>query len=173
MSIRALRQALRMSQGRFARRLGVNQSTVSRWESGSVAVPSRAMEQVATLAHEADLDIDWGLLLRVRRSAAPTLLATLDLTVVEVSETLVALAGRDRRAMLGRTYKPFLTPAVEQAHARTTAESGFLAGPLVGLDFVGRINLFEYRNLLARNLWALAFSGGQNPAFDLGNLRII
>ncbi len=163
MSVRALRQALRLSQGVFAEHLGVNQSTVSRWESGSVPAPSAAMEKIAALAADAGLNIDWGLLFRIRHSAAPTLLTTLDMTIVETSGSMEILTGRMRRAILGRSFRPFFTPAVHEAFAHANAESGFLAGPLVGLEFTARIILLEYGPVLARNLWILGFLEERTP----------
>jgi DNA-binding transcriptional regulator YiaG len=39
--IRSIRQQLGLSQSAFAERMGVRQATVSRWETGEIAVPDR------------------------------------------------------------------------------------------------------------------------------------
>jgi len=58
--IRALRSALRMNQAEFALRVGVEQPTVSRWESAAVYPEVESIVRMAKLANVSRLEFEYG-----------------------------------------------------------------------------------------------------------------
>jgi len=130
-----------MAQSDLAKALGVNQTTVSRWETGLTKPDPDTARKLVDLARTRRDDADAGLAHMI--AASPMIAAVVDLEwkILGVSRGCLEDNRLSRAEVVGRDYRPLMTPE----HQSVWAEA--LEGGLLTDRVVGAVAVFPARNL--------------------------
>jgi transcriptional regulator with XRE-family HTH domain len=121
--LRRQRRARGWKQGHVAALLGVDQSTVSRWEAGVLVPDAGAVERALRLLGAAPGD-DCALRRLVRASRVPCHLVTdTDHRLLAVSPAREREWGRSAAELIGKSLWRFATPEIVQAEAQLGARA--------------------------------------------------
>jgi len=132
--LREFRKRHGVSQAAFAERLGVDQTSVSRWERGTdsprLSVRARIRDLIRTQSAPRQ---DAAVLARVRYAAWPTTLVSRGAVFLEINASAIAEAGLGQRELRGSSiYGAFgdETDAVTENWERTGIFSGEIAATI-------------------------------------------
>lgn len=134
----ALRTRLGLSQAELARRVGVDQATVSRWERGLQAPDLRARIQLSELMYR--LDVSRGMrseIALVEHSPFPMAIVAGDWSVVALSDSILLRTGEEFRREEILERKKDTTADMEQAIASLRGQ-GFFEGKVAAARIVAR-----------------------------------
>lgn len=137
--VQRLRSRLDLSQTDFAEALGVDQSTVSRWEHG-LDLPSRASRNrlKALMRSGGTNRFDTALRWRVRTARRPVTLVGPGARFLEVSPPAGLLLGLDPRSMRERAIYGLFGPEADEA-TEAWEHSGIFEGELAMTMAVNRV----------------------------------
>lgn len=133
--VRHLRTTLGVTQKDLAGRLGLNQSTVSRWERGVTRPDIATRRRLHALVESAVGEAESSLRLLVAHSPAPMALFDTRWRLHALSESFAALAGLDRMAATGIDFSRRFTPELEET-ARAAVARGLFTGEASALRVV-------------------------------------
>jgi len=132
--LREFRHRHGVSQATFAQRLGVDQTSISRWERGldfpRLSVRARIRDLIRT---KSAVRQDAAVLARVRYAAWPTTLVSRGAVFLEINDSAIAEAGLGNRKLRGASiYGSFgdETDAVTENWERTGIFSGDIAATI-------------------------------------------
>lgn len=132
----SIRRGLGMTQADLAKRLGVAQATVSRWESGLHEPTREQWKTILDLAKPSEHASDWSLMFMVRTARSPLILTTLDFDVLEVSEPALQADGISRQDFLSRNLRPLFSDGLSAA-LMLAEDNGLFTGQAVGMQIAG------------------------------------
>jgi transcriptional regulator with XRE-family HTH domain len=134
----ALRTSLGISQADLARRLGVDQATISRWERGLQVPDRRARVKLAELTFR--LDVARGMrseVALVEHSPFPMAIIASDWTVIALSDSVLLRAPEELRREGGPRQKKETTADMEQA-VSILRKHRFFEGKIAAARIVAR-----------------------------------
>lgn len=132
----SIRRNLDLTQSDLARKLGVAQATVSRWESGLHEPTRDQWHRIMDLAQPQHHAHDWSTMFMVRMARSPLILATLDLNVLEVADPAISDEGISRRDFLNRSLHPQVTDSLAEAFSMAE-ERGLFESQAIGMVVAG------------------------------------
>lgn len=160
--IRLIRNMLGLTQEQLAEKLKVQQSTVSRWESG-LSRPTPALWTAIlgmTRREHAVKDARLGYL--TRNCPGTATLCTLDMRVLEVSQPLERVQGLPRDEVIGRNSRTSFDEHLESAYQQA-ALGGLLAGELLGVQISGNVRLFDGAVRGHTSTWTVLYLSDNTP----------
>jgi transcriptional regulator with XRE-family HTH domain len=140
--VAALRAQLGLSQSEFARRLGVNQTTVSRWESGRQVPGKSILIRLRELSY--DLNFSRGLspeIALVEHSPFPMAIISQEWEVVAVSDPLLQQENAERAGLQAEGGRKRSSADMEQAFS-ILRDKGFFDARIPACRIVARAFIF-------------------------------
>jgi transcriptional regulator with XRE-family HTH domain len=151
--IRRYRRLQALKQATLAEAVGVDQSTISRWESGGVVPDSKTQQRLLNLMRCGSADER---LLRHAISVAPNEcgLSTRERTILAASSSYCAAHGVSPREIVGKSARPMDTAEAERLR-HLVCEEGFFRGEIASVTVIARTHSLSghHRNRPTKAIW--------------------
>lgn len=151
--IRRYRRLQGLKQATLAEAVGVDQSTVSRWESGGVVPDPKIQQRLLTLMRCSSADERL-----LRHTIGVALdecgLSTRERTILAASSSYCAAHGVSPRDIVGQSARPMDTAEAERLR-RLVCEEGFFRGEIASVTVIARTHSLSghHRNRATKAIW--------------------
>ncbi|WP_043646228.1 helix-turn-helix domain-containing protein [Caenispirillum salinarum] len=157
-----LRQSIGLSQERMAEFVGVNQSTVSRWEAGLTSPSQQQWSRILELSGARNNSHDLKLGFLASRCPGPASLCTLDFRIIEASHALSEVMNIERSKLIGMNARNLFTDDLEHAYQKV-CHRGILDKDILGVELSGSVKLFNGETVGHQSSWTVTYLSDKTP----------